>query len=130
MKEKEKLKRRSVKIKDLWLILVLDELASANLNNAIDPKFYDYYFNNGFNWLINNGKIIINDFFDNINKMKSEIKHKKEYFPHASEFINFDNKDIEKERYNILYDFEEKDLFGHVVKRKYNKIKRNCIKEK
>lgn len=130
MKEKENLKRRSVKIKDLYLILVLDELASANLNNAIDPEFYDYYFNNGFNWLINNGKIIINDFFDNINKMKFEIKHKNEYFPHTSEFINFDNKDLEKERYNLLYDFEEKDLFGNVVNRKYNKLKRNCIKEK
>ena len=130
MKEKEKLKRRSIKIKDLWLILVLDDLASANLNNAIDPEFYDYYFNNGFNWLINNGKIIINDFFDNINKMKFEIKHKKEYFPNASEFINFDNCNLEEERNKLLYDFEEHDLFGHVVKRKYNKIKRNYIKEK
>lgn len=54
-------------------INILKEKASILLNNRINDIFYDYYFEKGDDWLLNNEDKINKDFINNIKKLKFEI---------------------------------------------------------
>lgn len=88
LKSKDLLKRGEFmgKISNLYLYNTLEEMASSNLNKQLDNKFYDFYFLNGFNWLVENAKKIINDFFS--------IDHKFEYENGYFKFTEYHDKDF------------------------------------
>ena len=60
-------------ISDLYKLNRLKEISSILLNNKIEPDFYDYYFNNSLNWLLDNQEKIENDLKNNIEKLKFDI---------------------------------------------------------
>ena len=63
----------SMKINDLYEVNILNEKAKLLLNNSIDNDFYDFYFENGADWLKTNKKKIEEDFNNNVEKMKFDI---------------------------------------------------------
>ena len=66
-------RKNEMKINELHLINQLNEKAGILLNKRIDNKFYDYYFENDIEWLLNNKNKIESDFANNIEKMKFQI---------------------------------------------------------
>lgn len=60
-------------IKELYLINELEQKCKMLLNHNIDNEFYDYYFNNNIEWLLENQKKIDEDFNNNIQKLKFDI---------------------------------------------------------
>ena len=80
-----------MKIKYLWLLNILDEMRSENLNNTIDKEFYDWTDYKSIDWLYENAETIVADFYDNIDKYKFEIKNRKDYFPITSRYLEFSN---------------------------------------
>lgn len=71
----------NMKIKNLYLINILEEMASISLNKRINDELYDYYMFNDLEWLLDNAERIINDFYSNINRFSWELEHANEYFP-------------------------------------------------
>lgn len=111
-----KLNKKDFKIHDLYNLNRLNEKCRILLNNNINLEFYDFYFLNNLDWLIENQDKINNDFNNNINKMKFDIV-----------FSNLD------ERVNIILNIKDLDEFAGYVyfipfkilkKRKQNKIKK------
>ena len=82
---------KNMKIKYLWLLNILDEMRSENLNNTIDKEFYDWTDYKSIDWLYENAETIVADFYDNIDKYKFEIKNRKDYFPITSRYLEFSN---------------------------------------
>ena len=80
-----------MKIKYLWLLNILDEMRSENLNRTIDKEFYDWTAYKSIDWLYENAETIVADFYDNIDKYKFEIKNRKDYFPITSRYLEFSN---------------------------------------
>ena len=78
-----------MKIKYLWLLNILDEMRSENLNHTIDKEFYDWTDYKSIDWLYENAETIVADFYNNIDKYKFEIKNKKDYFPITSRYLEF-----------------------------------------
>ena len=66
------------KIKNLYSLNVLNEKCKILLNNSNKlnseiQDFYDFYFLNNLDWLIENQDKINSDFYNNIDKMKFDI---------------------------------------------------------
>lgn len=70
-----------MKIRHLYVLNILEEMASENLNRRIDDKFYDYFMHKGLDWLLDNAEKIVNDFYNNISKFGWELEHANEFFP-------------------------------------------------
>ena len=110
---------KNMKIKYLWLLNILDEMRSENLNHTIDKEFYDWTDYKSIDWLYENAETIVADFYDNIDKYKFEIKNRKDYFPITSRYLEFSNfkddrrwmeeaiKEIEGNEVEVIY---EKDI--------------------
>lgn len=102
------------KIKNLYSFNVLNEKCKILLNNNINPEFYDFYFLNDLDWLIENQDKINNDFKNNLDKIKFDVI-----------FSNLD------ERVNIILNIKDLDEFAKCIciaplkflkKRKQNEI--------
>lgn len=94
------------KIKNLYSLNILNEKCKILLNNSnkltdINLEFYDFYFLNNLDWLIENQDKINNDFNNNINKMKFDII-----------FSNLD------ERVNIILNIKDLDEFAEYISSK------------
>ena len=61
------------KIKNLYSLNVLNEKCKILLNNNINPDFYDFYFLNNLDWLIENKDKINQDFYNNLDKIKFDV---------------------------------------------------------
>ena len=66
------------KIKNLYSLNVLNEKCKILLNNSNKlhneiQDFYDFYFLNNLDWLIENQDKINQDFYNNLDKMKFDI---------------------------------------------------------
>ena len=73
-----------MKIRKLYLLNVLYEMAATNLNHHVDNKFYNYFMYNDVNWLIDNHEKITKDFLDNYDKYQFDIAHN--YFKYITDF--------------------------------------------
>lgn len=62
-----------MKINKLHEINILNTKAGILVNHHIDEDFYDYFFENELNWLLENKDKIENDFNKNIDKLKFDI---------------------------------------------------------
>ena len=80
-----------MKVKDLWLLNILDEMRRENLNRTINAEFYDWTGIKGIEWLYENAETIVADFYNNIDKYKFEIENRKYYFPATSRYLEFSN---------------------------------------
>lgn len=94
------------KIKNLYSLNILNEKCKILLNNSnkltdINLEFYDFYFLNNLDWLIENQDKINNDFNNNINKMKFDIV-----------YSNLD------ERVNIILNIKDLDEFAEYISSK------------
>lgn len=94
------------KIKNLYSLNVLNEKCKILLNNSNKLQneiqdFYDFYFLNSLDWLIENQDKINQDFYNNINKMKFDIV-----------FSNLD------ERVNIILNITDLEEFAEYVSSK------------
>lgn len=87
------------KIKNLYSLNNLNDKCKILLNNSnklsddINPDFYDFYFLNSLDWLIENQKKINNDFYNNLDKLKFDV-----IFSNLDERVNIilNIKDIEE----------------------------------
>ncbi len=92
------------KIKNLYSLNNLNDKCKILLNNSnklsddINPDFYDFYFLNSLDWLIENQKKINNDFYNNLDKLKFDVI-----------FSNLD------ERVNIILNIKDLDEFAQYV---------------
>ena len=90
LQSKELLERRNnMKIENLWILNALKEMASNCLNRNVDSEFYDFYFENNIEWLINNSKKIINDFY----QLNHDFEKKNNIFQFA---LKWDRNTIEE----------------------------------
>lgn len=94
------------KIKNLYSLNILNEKCKILLNNSnkltdINPEFYDFYFLNDLDWLIENQDKINQDFYNNIDKMKFDIV-----------FSNLD------ERVNLILNIKDLEEFAEYVSSK------------
>ena len=80
-----------MKVKDLWLLNILDEMRGENLNRRINAEFYDWTGIKGIEWLYENAETIVADFYNNIDKYKFEIENREYYFPVTSRYLEFSN---------------------------------------
>ena len=62
-----------MKINKLHELNILNTKAGILVNHHIDEDFYDYYFENGISWLLENKEKIEDDFSKNIDKLKFDI---------------------------------------------------------
>lgn len=65
-----------MQIKELYVLNLLDEMASAMLNHEVDNEFYDYYMEKDLNWLIDNREKIVNDVVNNYDKLEFDFRAK------------------------------------------------------
>lgn len=102
------------KIKNLYSLNILNEKCKILLNNNINPDFYDFYFLNNLDWLIENQDKINQDFYNNLDKIKFDVI-----------FSNLD------ERVNLILNIKDLDEFAKCIcfaplkflkKRKQNEI--------
>ena len=63
-----------VEIRELWILTVLNEMAAELTNHDINSDFYDGYMYKDISWLLKNKNKIVNDFYDNVDKMSNAIK--------------------------------------------------------
>lgn len=94
------------KIKNLYSLNILNEKCKILLNNSnkladINPEFYDFYFLNNLDWLIENQNKINNDFKNNLDKIKFDVI-----------FSNLD------ERVNIILNIKDLEEFAEYVSSK------------
>lgn len=94
------------KIKNLYSLNILNEKCKILLNNSnkltdINPEFYDFYFLNDLDWLIENQDKINNDFKNNLDKIKFDVI-----------FSNLD------ERVNIILNIKDLEEFAEYVSSK------------
>lgn len=94
------------KIKNLYSLNILNEKCKILLNNSnkltdINPDFYDFYFLNNLDWLIENQDKINNDFKNNLDKIKFDVI-----------FSNLD------ERVNIILNIKDLEEFAEYVSSK------------
>lgn len=73
-----------MKIKKLYVLNLLNEMAGAMLNHRVDDEFYDYYMLKELNWLIENRNKIINDYVNNYDKLKFDFENN--YFNYINKF--------------------------------------------
>lgn len=73
-----------MRIKKLYLLNILYEMAATNLNHQIDNNFYDYFMHNDIEWLIDNYQEITRDFVRNYDRYKFDIAHN--YFKYITDF--------------------------------------------
>ena len=62
-----------MKISDLWILNELNEKCRLMVLYNIDNDFYDYYMDNGVEWLITNSPKIEKDFFEHEHEFTFEI---------------------------------------------------------
>lgn len=81
------------KIKNLYSLNILNEKCKILLNNNINTDFYDFYFLNDLDWLIENQDKINNDFKNNLDKIKFDV-----IFSNLDERVNIilNIKDLEE----------------------------------
>lgn len=65
-----------MKMRYLYVLNLLNEMASAMLNHKVDNEFYDYYMKKDLNWLIDNREKIINDVVNNYDKLEFDFRAK------------------------------------------------------
>lgn len=65
---------KKVQISDLWVLTLLNEMAAELINHDINCDFYDGYMYKDISWLIKNKNKIVNDFYDNVDKMSKALK--------------------------------------------------------
>lgn len=62
-----------MRINKLYELNILNTKAGILVNHHIDNEFYDYYFENELNWLLENKDKIEDDFNKNIDKLKFDV---------------------------------------------------------
>lgn len=85
-----------MKVKDLWLLSILDEMRGENLNRGIDSEFYDWTGAKDIEWLYDYAEIIVIDFYHNIDIYEFEIENKQYYFPISSKYLSFTDFEADK----------------------------------
>lgn len=65
-----------MQIKYLYVLNLLNEMASAMLNHKVDNEFYYYYFEENLSWLFDNREKIINDVVSNYDKLEFDFRAK------------------------------------------------------
>ena len=65
-----------MKINQLYVLNLLNEMASAMLNHGVDNEFYNYYFEENLSWLLDNREKIINDVVNNYDKLEFDFRAK------------------------------------------------------
>ena len=65
-----------MQIKYLYVLNLLNEMASAMLNHGVDNEFYNYYFEENLSWLFDNREKIINDVVNNYDKLEFDFRAK------------------------------------------------------
>lgn len=111
-----KLNKKDFKIHGLYDLNRLNEKCRILLNNHINDEFYECYFLNNLDWLIENQEKISNDFSNNLYKIKFDVI-----------FSDLDD------RVNLILNIKDLEEFAGYVyfipfkilkKRKQNKIKK------
>ena len=70
---------KKIQTKDLSCLTILNEMALELLSNSIDEAFYEDYVYKDISWLIKNKNKILNDFYNNIDKLEGGLKLRCKY---------------------------------------------------
>lgn len=79
-----------MKINQLYVLNLINEMASAMLNHKVDNEFYVYYMEKDLSWLVDNREKIINDVVSNYDKLEFDFRAK--YYNYLNQWNNTELK--------------------------------------